>query len=176
IYIKSATEATSIFIVRDKPTQKWTESVDFMARSSQFNSDLGGMRIQRQSNGNIDTIFLAAVNGSSATEKMRVAGSGNVTVVGNVCAANISCGSDARLKQNIKPLSYGLSEVLRLRPVKWQWKGTTTRQLNLGLVAQEVEPLMPELILRSVDANGSLGLNYMGLIPVLVKGMQEQQA
>jgi len=101
---------------------------------------------------------------------------GRVTVTGNVCAANISCASDARLKQNIRPLSYGLREVLRLHPVRWQWKDTTTTQLNLGLVAQEVEPVLPELVLRGVDAKGSLGLNYMGLIPVLVKGTQEQQA
>ena len=65
---------------------------------------------------------------------------GRVYVEGAVCAANISCASDARLKQNIMPLSYGLREVLRLRPVRWQWKDSTTTQQNLGLVAQEVEP------------------------------------
>lgn len=38
-----------------------------------------------------------------------------------------------------------------------------------------VQPVLPELILHNVDGKDSLGLNYMGLIPVLVKGMQEQQ-
>src|SRR5438105_1725205 len=99
-----------------------------------------------------------------------------MSVTGNVCAANISCASDARLKQNVTPLSYGLREVLRLRPVRWQWKDATTVQLNMGLVAQEVVPVLPELILHDVDGKNSLGLNYMGFIPVLVKGMQEQQA
>jgi peptidoglycan hydrolase CwlO-like protein len=69
-----------------------------------------------------------------------------------------------------------LRELVKLHPVRWQWKDTTTTQLNLGLVAQEVEPVLPELLLRRVDNKGSLGLNYMGLIPVLVKGIQEQQA
>ena len=99
----------------------------------------------------------------------------NMLVTGNVCAANIPCNSDARLKQNVAPLSYGLREVLRLRPVKWQWKDTTTMQPNVGLIAQEVEPVMPELVLRGSDAKEPLGLNYMGLIPVLIKGTQEQQ-
>ena len=49
-------------------------------------------------------------------------------------------------------------------------------QLPLGLIAQEVEPVLPELVLRERDAKEPLGLNYLGLVPVLVKGMQEQQA
>ena len=106
---------------------------------------------------------------------MSIAPNGNVTVTGSVCAANVPCPSDARLKQRVTSLSYGLREVLRLRPVTWQWKDTSTAQRNMGLIAQEVEPVLPELILHGVDAKGSLGLNYMGLIPVLVKGIQEQQ-
>jgi len=47
-------------------------AVDFFARSSIFSSDLGGMRIQRQASGNIDTLFFAAISGNSASEKMRV--------------------------------------------------------------------------------------------------------
>jgi hypothetical protein len=59
--------------------------------------------------------------------------------------------------------------------VSWQWKDPKQRQPTLGLIAQEVEPVMPELVLRGADAKDSLGLNYLGLIPVLVKGIQEQQ-
>jgi Chaperone of endosialidase len=65
--------------------------------------------------------------------------------------------------------------VLQLRPVRWQWKNITTTQLNLGLVAQDVEPVLPELILRNVDTQGSLGLNYGGFIPVLINAIQERQ-
>jgi hypothetical protein len=100
---------------------------------------------------------------------------GNVSVQGNICANNVSCASDARLKQGITTLNYGLPQVLRLRPVSWHWKAQPEGTLQLGLVAQEVEPVLPELILHGVDAKDSLGLNYMGLIPVLVKGIQEQQ-
>jgi hypothetical protein len=46
----------------------------------------------------------------------------------------------------------------------------------MGLIAQDVEPVLPELIIHNADNKGALGLNYMGLIPVLIKGMQEQQA
>jgi hypothetical protein len=101
---------------------------------------------------------------------------GNVHVNGCVSATNLSCPSDARLKRDITPLSYGLPEVLRLRPVTWQWKDATKTEPTMGLIAQDVEPVLPELILQNADNKGALGLNYMGLIPVLIKGMQEQQA
>jgi hypothetical protein len=101
--------------------------------------------------------------------QMVLAPNGSLTVVsGCISATNIVCASDAELKQDVRPLSYGLRELTRLRPVKWNWKHATTRQLNFGLVAQEVQPVLPELILHGVDEKGSLGLNYMGLIPVLI--------
>jgi hypothetical protein len=102
--------------------------------------------------------------------------SGDVHVTGCLSATNLACASDERLKRDITPLSYGLPEVLKLRPVTWQWKDATRTEPNLGLVAQDVEPVLPELIIHNADNKGALGLNYMGLIPVLIKGMQEQQA
>ncbi|HWO02191.1 MAG TPA: tail fiber domain-containing protein, partial [Blastocatellia bacterium] len=71
--------------------------------------------------------------------------------------------------------SYGLREVLLLKPVSWAWKEKSDEALNLGLIAQEVEPLIPELVSTGTDAEQTKGLNYIGLIPVLVKGVQEQQ-
>jgi hypothetical protein len=80
--------------------------------------------------------------------------SGNVFVTGCLSASNLSCPSDARLKENITPLSYGLPEVLRLRPMTWQWKDPTKTEPNVGLIAQDVEPLLPELIIHNADNKG----------------------
>ena len=96
---------------------------------------------------------------------------GNVFVTGTVTQ-----GSDARLKQNISKLGYGLSEVLRLRPVRWRWKEHPESGEQLGLVAQDVESVIPELVSTSKDAEQTKGLNYTGLLPVLIKSIQEQQA
>lgn len=95
--------------------------------------------------------------------------------LGNVCANNIPCSSDARLKQHVTNLNYGLHHLLQLRPVSWQWTDPTRHQLTLGLIAQEVEGVIPELILREADPAKPLGLNYLGLVPVVIKAIQEQQ-
>ncbi|MBS1611607.1 MAG: tail fiber domain-containing protein, partial [Bacteroidetes bacterium] len=98
---------------------------------------------------------------------------------------------DERYKQNINNLSYGLNEVMQLRPVSYQWKdkksqlGTGT---NLGFVAQELERVVPDLVIHTAvekDAEtGKLpneyadayGVKYAEFIPVLTKAIQEQQA
>jgi hypothetical protein len=125
----------------------------------------------------------AAISGSAGTStayaghfngRVRIVGS--LTVTQNICAANFPCNSDARLKQGISNLNYGLGQLLRLRPVTWKWKAEPSGPLQLGLIAQEVEPVMPALVMREADATKPLGLNYMGLLPVIVKAVQEQQA
>ena len=84
-------------------------------------------------------------------------------------------GSDARLKQDVASLSYGLREVLRLRPVTWNWKAKPDGGRQLGLIAQEVETVLPELVTTDKDAEQTKGLSYIGLVPVTIKAIQEQQ-
>ncbi len=83
--------------------------------------------------------------------------------------------SDARLKQQVTDLGYGLREVLRLRPVSFLWKGRANGRRQLGLIAQEVEPLIPEVIMRDGNPAVPLGMSYTSLVPVLVKAIKEQQ-
>jgi hypothetical protein len=82
--------------------------------------------------------------------------------------------SDMRLKTDIEPLQYGLKEVLQLRPVSFKWKNEKNGLRKLGLLAQEVEPIIPEVI-ASDGQNGILGMNYAELVPVLINAVKEQQ-
>ncbi len=97
-------------------------------------------------------------------------------VVGNAyLTGTLTQNSDARLKQDVRDLGYGLHEVLQLRPVSWQWKDRPKERFSMGLIAQEVDPVIPELVLKNSDQAGTMSLNYIGLVPVLVKAIQEQQ-
>jgi hypothetical protein len=99
---------------------------------------------------------------------------------------NIS--SDFRLKENIKPISYGLNDVLRMNPVQYNLIGVPTTEVSLGLIAQEIKNIIPEIV--TVDysegkTERDTGLNqarhlhslrYGDLIPVLIKAIQELEA
>lgn len=86
--------------------------------------------------------------------------------------------SDFRMKTHIQPLSYGLKEVLRMNPVSYHWKSTPDAEPKIGLIAQELASVIPEVVYGSADSpeNEPMGVNYGELAPVLIKAMQEQQA
>tara|TARA_R110002072_G_scaffold23949_1_gene81853 strand:- start:34921 stop:37146 length:2226 start_codon:yes stop_codon:yes gene_type:complete len=96
---------------------------------------------------------------------------GQVAVGGSIVHS-----SDRRLKRDIETLRYGLNEVLQLAPKQYYWKnrGEQTHK-SLGLIAQEVQPIISELVHTANDENNTLSVNYTELIPVLIKAIQEQQ-
>jgi len=83
--------------------------------------------------------------------------------------------SDRRMKENITTLTEGLKTVLNLNPVYFTWKDQSDQNKHIGLIAQEVLPLVPEVVDTGNDPDKTMGINYAGLVPVLIKGMQEQQ-
>jgi hypothetical protein len=89
------------------------------------------------------------------------------------CNRNAFNGSDFRLKKNIKTTSYGLKEILKIRPVSYQWKDND--RTDLGFIAQEIKEILPDIVMESKDSMNTLLMNYNGVIPVLVKAVQEQQ-
>jgi hypothetical protein len=81
--------------------------------------------------------------------------------------------SDARLKNNINDINYGLADLLKLHPVSFKWIAQPGQGTQLGFIAQEVQPLFPEVVNVGDDANHTLGITYTGFIPVIVKSIQE---
>ncbi|RDK84316.1 tail fiber domain-containing protein [Marinirhabdus gelatinilytica] len=96
--------------------------------------------------------------------------------------------SDIRLKTNIAQLDYGLAEILKLKPISYQWKEQKlANEVKLGFSAQDLLEVIPEVVkthdvvfnedektTKTVE-NERLGVNYSDIIPVLTKAIQEQQ-
>jgi len=83
--------------------------------------------------------------------------------------------SDKRLKRDISSLSYGLDEILQLQPKTYNWKNRDQKHKSLGLIAQEVAPIIKEIVVAQDNPEKTLGISYTELIPVLIKAIQEQQ-
>jgi hypothetical protein len=83
--------------------------------------------------------------------------------------------SDRRLKKDIETLPYGLKEILQLQPKAYNWKDREQNHKSLGLIAQEVQPIISEVVSKANDKQQTLGVSYTALIPVLINAIKEQQ-
>ncbi len=83
--------------------------------------------------------------------------------------------SDRRLKTNIEDLNYGLAEILKLQPKTYYWKNRPQNKKSLGLIAQDVQLIINEVVTQQDSESQTLGVNYTELIPVLINATKEQQ-
>ena len=108
------------------------------------------------------------VNGTAAFGSVYVASLGTGTVYSNAGTLTNTNPSDRRLKTNIIPLTYGLSDILKLNPVSYNWKdGTNGKQF--GFIAQEVQEIMPD----AVKDGEYLGLEKDAIYSALVNAIKE---
>ena len=83
--------------------------------------------------------------------------------------------SDRRMKEDITDLKTVTDRLLQLRPTTYRYRADRSAATTLGLLAQEVAPLFPELVDYS-EVDGVYGINYSGLGVIAIKAIQEQQA
>ena len=124
--------------------------------------------------------FISGNDGGSATTGVRVdfsdAGAiicnGNITAFGNT--------SDIKLKENIEVISDALDKVKQLKGITFNYKKDGKR--STGLIAQDLEKVLPEAIYETIDAdiNGDpedkhLAIRYGNTVGLLVEAIKEQQ-
>jgi hypothetical protein len=121
-----------------------------------------------------------APNGTQAFGNNRVSGpvstftNSNGTCSINPTSASLSCSSDERLKKNIESLPAALTAVTALQPRLFNWsKESGEDPKHVGLIAQEVERVLPDLV--STDEKGFKAVGYSALIPYLIEAVKEQQ-
>lgn len=95
-------------------------------------------------------------------------------------STSITAISDASLKENIRDLETGLSQVLALKPRRFDWKEETQIDQKdvAGFIAQEVEEVLPELVYeyKYNEDETKKSIKMGDMLPTLVKAIQEQQA
>jgi Chaperone of endosialidase len=127
--------------------------------------------INCQANVNANSVFGGYNNSASAT--FYVTGTGQIYST----STSISAISDQSQKENVVTIPYGLAEVEKLKPVKFDFKeGCASEEKGLlGFIAQDVENVLPELV-KPFGNDGLLGLKMGDMLPVLVKAIQELKA
>ena len=104
---------------------------------------------------------------------------GNLHVDADVVAFSTSV-SDEKLKDNVKTISNPLDKVMALRGVEFDWnKGNRKGQKDLGLIAQEVEKVLPEIVrekkMAFIDNETYKTIDYDKVVGVLIEAIKEQQ-
>ena len=149
----------------------------------------------------VDLNFLTkGVGPNIPTERMRIAGTGNVGIgtsspavqfhtTSNVRFAGLASitdlrtdadgdlynGSDFNLKNSIDAINFGLSDVLKLKPVSFNWNDEA-RNINeyksMGFIAQDVMDVIPNA--ASTMGDGDMQVDYNAIVATLTKAIQEQ--
>ena len=143
-----------------------------------FRTSQNGMYFDNFGNGNIN--FRVGTEGGGMINGMTLDNLGNLSVQGTVSSAGTNLTSDIRLKKNITPLQSSLSIIQKLNPVSYNKKksiyGDDYSIKENGFIAQELQKILPNLVHESADKDKLLSVNYTAIIPILTKGLQEQQA
>jgi len=134
------------------------------------------------------------------TEKFRFTGTGDLHVHNDIIAFSTTTASDERLKTNIETIENPLEKIKGLRGATYQWK--STKDSNMGLIAQEVERVFPFLVKENIRKTEPLlpdlsniedsaeieteifkntgmlekkykGINYESLIGLLIEGIKQ---
>ena len=121
----------------------------------------------------------------AGVEDMRLQNGGTLQVDGDVVAYSTTI-SDERLKDNVTTIENPLDKIKELRGVEYDWNaGSRKGKRDLGLIAQEVEKVIPNIVheheqpfLNDDEDDKTLykTVDYEKMVAVLIEGMKEQQS
>lgn len=183
-YNGSAFAPLKAFVVAEA-SQDWTPSATgtrWKFATTPNNSNVSAERMRIEHNGRV------GVGTTDPLDQLHVFGDIRVGTTGtNGCLRNAgggvitgTCSSDLRFKRDITPFSASLDRLTALRPVHYFWRADAFPEKGFGgapsygLIAQEVEAVMPELV--TTDERGFKAVDY-GKLPLLaIQALRELKA
>jgi hypothetical protein len=121
---------------------------------------------------NNDSSSTPLVYGDFATDNVII--NGDFTVNGNSSGTSPwTNSSDRRLKDNIETISNALDKIAQMRGVTYTWRDNREEGNRLGFIAQEVAPVLPEVV--NTKDKDHLTMQYAPITAVLVEAIKEQQ-
>ena len=112
-------------------------------------------------------------NGNSVNGDFAVTGTGNITAAGDITAeGNINAKSDERLKENIEEIPDALAKLFSIRGVTFD-RIDQPGLRQVGVIAQEVEEVLPEVVEDGPD--GFKSVAYGNMVGLLIEAIKDQQ-
>ena len=126
-----------------------------------------------------DTLSIMNKTSGSFVDKITFTATGEVRAVNEVTAYY---GSDIAMKKNLKTISNPLDKVMSISGYNFDWKqkvlkdrggedGFFVRKKDVGIIAQEVEKICPEIVGTREDGNKAV--RYEKLVPLLIESIKE---
>ena len=86
---------------------------------------------------------------------------------------DVTAFSDERLKEDIKPIENSLDKVMQLQGVTYKRNDVNDPKTQIGVIAQQVEPILPEVVLTAEDEMGTKSVDYAKMTAVLIEAVKE---
>jgi hypothetical protein len=150
-----------------------TSATDSTTTTSGALQVAGGAAIRKR-------VFIDGITASSGLQTAVLCQSSG----GEMIADSVAClASSKRFKENIRPLTTGLDEVMKLQPISYRYKpeGIFARNVNfqrerVGFLAEDINAIDPRFVGYEADGKTPRTVGYEQMVPLLVKAIQEMQS
>ncbi len=85
-------------------------------------------------------------------------------------------GSSIRWKKNIIPISSPLEKIQAMRGVAFDWDDAHGGRHDVGMIAEEVGNVLPEIVVYEENGVDAIGMDYSKTTPLLLEAIKAQQA
>ena len=204
LHVKGNTTSYMGFYENNSTTGGWALNAEMTTTATAAGSRYGLRSVAWYGTGQNYGVYAYGYGGSASYGIYAIAGGATTNYAGYFSGDVYSSGSylpsDKKLKENIVSYDGALNKIMQLNIKSYEYRQDgkfknmhLPEGLQIGLIADELGTVFPNLIkkasfdLNELDENGITikdhtpenlefnSVNYQGLIPVIVKGMQEQQ-
>ena len=140
----------------------------------------GGTSIAHLTNSSSDFVIETKVQDKDFIVKGNDGGSGITALTIDMSGAgaatfnnDVTAFSDERLKEDIQPIAGGLEKVMQLQGVSYKRNDVENAKTQIGVIAQQVESILPEVVLTADDEMGTKSVDYSKMTAVLIEAVKE---
>ena len=153
---------------------KWGSGVSHGGNGGSITLQPGAGGTGTASTGSVGKVVLAPNGGNVGIGMKNPTATFELAVGGTTLADQWTTRSSRRFKTNIQPLVGALAKVLQLQGVSYDRK--TDGQHEIGVVAEDVAQVVPEVVSRDPSTHEVQGVDYSKMSSLLIEAIKSQQA